>query len=68
MSKIKITPTKEMMQHQLQHTHQRILHLEELLITNPDLSEAEREAIDDRLDDLNDLFIVISNKLNEVQK
>ena len=56
-----------MMQHQLQHTHQRILHLEELLITNPDLSEAEREAIDDRLDDLNDLFIVISNKLNDLQ-
>jgi hypothetical protein len=53
-----------MMQHQLQHTHQRILHLEELLITNPSMPETEREAINDRLDDLNDLFIIISNKLS----
>jgi hypothetical protein len=64
MSQIKITPTKEMMQQQLQHTHQRILHLEELLMANPDLPEAEREDINDRLDDLNDLFIIISNKLS----
>ena len=63
MTQIKVTPTREMMQHQLQHTHQRILSLEAFLKANPNLPEADREAIDDRLDDLNDLFILISNKL-----
>lgn len=56
-------PTRELMQHQLETTHKRILRLESFLRDNPNIPEDDREAIDDRLDDLNDLFILISNKL-----
>lgn len=56
-------PAKLLIQHQLEHTHQTILHLERTLRENPNLSQDKRDEIDDRLDELNDLFIMLSNKL-----
>lgn len=55
--------TKLVLQHQLEHTHRTILHLERTLRENPNLPQDKRDEIDDRLDDLNDLFIMLSNKL-----
>lgn len=55
--------TKLLIQQQLEHTHRSILHLERTLRENPNLPQENRDKIDDRMDDLNDLFIMLSNKL-----
>ena len=54
---------KLLIQQELEHTHRTILHLERTLRENPNLTQDFRDKIDDRLDDLNDLFIMLSNKL-----
>jgi hypothetical protein len=52
----------------LETIHKRIKRLEDFLRENQNISEDQKDLIEEKIEDLNDLFISTHNSLNSTQK
>jgi hypothetical protein len=52
----------------LETIHKRIKQLEDFLRKNQNISEDQKDLIEEKIEDLNDLFISTHNSLNSTQK